>query len=65
MNAPDKLAQFIRLTREPLPSSRKIYVPGRRADIQVPLREIMQSNGEAVTSCTSTFMRLARRLAKR
>ena len=33
MNAPDKLAQFIRLTREPLPSSRKIYVPGRRADI--------------------------------
>ena len=49
MNAPDKLAQFIRLTREPLPSSRKIYVPGRRADIQVPLREIMQSNGEAVT----------------
>jgi phosphomethylpyrimidine synthase len=49
MNAPDKLAQFISLTREPLPSSRKIYVPGSRPDIQVPLREIMQSNGEAVT----------------
>ena len=48
MNAPDKLAQFISLTREPLPSSHKIYVPGSRADIQVPLREIMQSNGEAV-----------------
>ena len=49
MNAPDKLAQFIRLTREPLPASRKIYLPGSRPDIQVPLREIMQSNGEAVT----------------
>ncbi|MEN9435915.1 MAG: phosphomethylpyrimidine synthase ThiC, partial [Pseudomonadota bacterium] len=49
MNAPDKLAQFISLTREPLPSSRKIYVPGSRPDVQVPLREIMQSNGEAVT----------------
>lgn len=49
MNAPDKLAQFIRLTREPLPASRKIYLSGSRADIQVPLREILQSNGEAVT----------------
>jgi len=49
MNAPDKLAQFIQLTREPLPASRKIYLPGSRADIQVPLREILQSNGEAVT----------------
>ena len=49
MNAPDKLAQFIQLTREPLPASRKIYLGGSRADIQVPLREIMQSNGEAVT----------------
>jgi len=49
VNAPDKLAQFIRLTREPLPASRKIYLPGSRADIQVPLREILQSNGEAVT----------------
>ena len=42
MNAPDKLSQFIRLTREPLPSSRKIYVPGSRPDIAVPLREIKQ-----------------------
>ena len=49
MNAPDKLAQFIRLTREPLPASTKRYLPGSRADIQVPVREIMQSNGEAVT----------------
>jgi phosphomethylpyrimidine synthase len=49
MNAPDKLTQFIQLTREPLPESKKIYVPGSQADIRVPLREIMQSNGEAVT----------------
>ena len=28
MNAPDKLAQFITLTREPLPASKKIYVTG-------------------------------------
>jgi phosphomethylpyrimidine synthase len=49
MNAPDKLAQFISLTREPLPASRKRYLPGSRADIAVPVREIMQSNGEAVT----------------
>ena len=49
MNAPDKLAQFITLTREPLPASRKIYVPGSLADVRVPMREITQSNGEAVT----------------
>nr|WP_315489389.1 phosphomethylpyrimidine synthase ThiC [uncultured Rhodoferax sp.] len=49
MNAPDKLAQFIRLTREPLPASTKRYLPGSRADIRVPMREIMQSNGEAFT----------------
>ena len=49
MNAPDKLAQFITLTREPLPASRKIYVPGSRPDVRVPMREITQTNGETVT----------------
>jgi phosphomethylpyrimidine synthase len=49
MNAPDKLAEFITLTREPLPASRKIHVPGTRPGIRVPMREITQSNGEAVT----------------
>ncbi|MDH5206527.1 MAG: phosphomethylpyrimidine synthase ThiC, partial [Hylemonella sp.] len=49
MNAPDKLAQFITLTREPLPASRKIYVEGSRPDLRVPMREITQSNGETVT----------------
>ena len=48
MNAPDKLAQFLTLTREPLPASRKIYVPGARPDVRVPMREITQSNGERV-----------------
>ena len=49
MNAPDKLAQFISLTREPLPASTKRYLQGSRPDIQVPMREIMQTNGEAIT----------------
>jgi phosphomethylpyrimidine synthase len=48
VNAPDKLTQFISLTREPLPASRKVYVPGTRPDLHVPMREITQSNGEAV-----------------
>ncbi|MEY4645955.1 MAG: phosphomethylpyrimidine synthase ThiC [Pseudomonadota bacterium] len=49
MNAPDKLAQFITLTREPLPASKKIYVTGSRPDVRVPMREITQTNGESVT----------------
>ncbi len=49
MNAPDKLAQFITLTREPLPASKKIYVTGSRPDVRVPMREITQTNGETVT----------------
>src|SRR5947208_5083059 len=32
---------------EPLPSSRKIYVEGSRADIRVPMREIAQSDTPA------------------
>ncbi len=49
MNAPDKFTDLLRLTRAPLPASRKIYIPGSQANIQVPMREIMQSNGEAIT----------------
>ncbi|MDP1945456.1 phosphomethylpyrimidine synthase ThiC [Rhodoferax sp.] len=49
MNAPDKFTELLRLTRAPLPASSKIYIPGSQANIQVPMREIMQSNGEAVT----------------
>lgn len=29
---------------QPLPNSRKIYIQGSRADIQVPMREITQSD---------------------
>ncbi len=29
---------------QPLPNSRKIYVPGSRPDIQVPMREITQAD---------------------
>jgi phosphomethylpyrimidine synthase len=48
VNAPDKLAQFINLTREPLPASRKRHVEGSRG-LRVPLREIALSNGETVS----------------
>jgi phosphomethylpyrimidine synthase len=48
VNAPDKLSQFISLTREPLPASRKVHVTGTRPDLRVPMREITQSNGEQV-----------------
>ncbi|MFZ5567995.1 MAG: phosphomethylpyrimidine synthase ThiC [Pseudomonadota bacterium] len=48
MNAPDKLSQLLSLTREPLPASRKIHLPGSRSDLRVPMREIALSNGERV-----------------
>ncbi|MGQ2979793.1 MAG: phosphomethylpyrimidine synthase ThiC, partial [Polaromonas sp.] len=50
MNAPDKFAQLLSLTREPFPASRKIYLPGEvHADIRVPMREVSLSNGESAT----------------
>ena len=50
MNAPDKLAQLLSLTREPFPASRKIHVNGERhRDLRVPMREVALNNGEAVT----------------
>ena len=49
MNAPDKLAQFLQLTREPLPASSKRYLTGSRVDIRVPLRDIALTNGECVS----------------
>ena len=50
MNAPDKFAQLLALTREPFPASRKIYVPDQtHADIRVPMREVSLSNGESAT----------------
>jgi len=29
---------------KPLPNSRKVYIPGSRSDIRVPMREIRQSD---------------------
>ncbi|MFO6418593.1 phosphomethylpyrimidine synthase ThiC [Hylemonella sp. W303a] len=49
MNAPDRLDQFLNLTRTPLPASRKTWLTGSRPDLRVPLREIALSNGERVT----------------
>ncbi|MBX3608526.1 MAG: phosphomethylpyrimidine synthase ThiC [Hydrogenophaga sp.] len=49
MNAPDKFAPLLTLTREPFPSSTKVRVPGTQAGVQVPMREIALTNGERVT----------------
>lgn len=48
MNAKDKFiattAKVDEAAVKPLPNSRKIYVPGSRPDIRVPMREISQSD---------------------
>ena len=49
MNAPDKLAELLTLTREPFPASRKVYVNGTLPGVAVPMREILLTNGEQVT----------------
>ncbi|MDE2593373.1 MAG: phosphomethylpyrimidine synthase ThiC [Burkholderiales bacterium] len=58
MNAPDPavaasalqtLNELTRLTREPLPASRKVYVEGSHAGVRVPMREVSLTNGESVT----------------
>ncbi len=55
MNAPDHavalnaLSELARLTREPLPASRKVYVEGSHPGVRVPMREVVLTNGEAVT----------------
>ncbi|MBL0917423.1 MAG: phosphomethylpyrimidine synthase ThiC [Hydrogenophaga sp.] len=49
MNAPDKFAPLLTLTREPFPASRKVFVPGAQPGVAVPMREIALTNGERVT----------------
>ena len=55
MNAPDPavalhtLSELARLTREPLPASRKVYVEGEHSGVRVPMREVSLTNGESVT----------------
>ncbi len=49
MNAPDPFLQLLHYACEPLPASSKRYIQGSRPDLRVPVREIMQTNGEAIT----------------
>ncbi|BFO53998.1 phosphomethylpyrimidine synthase ThiC [Acidovorax sacchari] len=49
MNAPDKFAQLLSLTREPFPASTKNYLIGSRPDVRVPVRDIALTNGEQVS----------------
>ncbi len=50
MNAPDRLASLLALTREPFPASRKIHVLGAtHAALRVPMREVTLSNDEQIT----------------
>ncbi len=49
MNAPDKFAPLLTLTREPFPASTKVFVPGTLPGVTVPMREIALTNGERVT----------------
>src|SRR5687768_8374711 len=46
MNAPLEL-RTAQAAIEPLPNSRKVYAEGSRADIRVPMREIIQSDTPA------------------
>ncbi|MDB5820809.1 MAG: phosphomethylpyrimidine synthase ThiC, partial [Rhizobacter sp.] len=41
--------QLLLQSREPFPSSRKIFETGSRADVRVPLREVTLTNGEVVS----------------
>ena len=43
------LNERTRLTREPLPASRKVYVEGSHPGVRVPMREVSLTNGESVT----------------
>lgn len=50
MNAPDKFAQLLSLTRQPFPASHKVYVSGKlHPQLQVPMRDVHLSNGEIAT----------------
>ncbi len=46
----EALVANTKITRDPLPASTKVYVPGEiHGDIRVPMREIALTNGESVT----------------
>ena len=49
MNAPDKFTALLSLTREPFPASHKCLIPGSRPDLNVPVRDVLLTNGETVS----------------
>lgn len=50
MNAPDKFASLLTLTREPFPASTKSAIASsRRPDVRVPVRDVRLTNGETVS----------------
>ena len=49
MNAIDKFASLLTLTREPFPASTKGAIAGSRPDLRVPVREVLLTNGEQVS----------------
>ncbi|CAN7236184.1 MULTISPECIES: phosphomethylpyrimidine synthase ThiC [unclassified Variovorax] len=49
MNAPDKFASLLTLTREPFPASTKSAIAGSRSDLRVPVRDVLLTNGEQVS----------------
>ncbi|MBU2284951.1 MAG: phosphomethylpyrimidine synthase ThiC, partial [Gammaproteobacteria bacterium] len=49
MNAKDKFASLLTLTREPFPASTKSAVIGSRPDLRVPVRDVRLTNGETVS----------------
>jgi len=49
MNAPDKFAHLLALTREPFPASTKSYLAGSAPGLRVPVRDIALTNGEVVS----------------
>jgi phosphomethylpyrimidine synthase len=49
MNAPDKFASLLTLTREPFPASTKSAIAGSRPDLRVPVRDVLLTNGEQVS----------------
>lgn len=49
MNATDKFASLLTLTREPFPASTKSAIVGSRPDLRVPVRDVALTNGECVS----------------
>ncbi|MEP6723068.1 MAG: phosphomethylpyrimidine synthase ThiC [Variovorax sp.] len=49
MNAIDKFASLLTLTREPFPASTKSAIAGSRPDLRVPVRDVALTNGEVVS----------------